>query len=230
MRYTALKYKYIILGAGCAGLSLVWYLLEQGISDPILILDRKQEFTNDRTWCFWDVEPTPFTHLASHRWPAWAVRTADGECVCRTDTTPYVALRADDFYRAVQERIVQFPNVHLRLGVSLHNGCYEETSAGSRVTTDYGVFECEWLIDALALGSSRFPVAKAQDINFIQAFRGQFVTTEQDVFNPAQVTLMDFAVPQPAQANRFMYVLPFGRRTALIENTYLLPSDGKHAC
>jgi hypothetical protein len=57
-------YEFVILGAGCAGLSLCHYLLEEGIDAPILIVDRRASFDDDRTWCFWDVEPTPFSHLA----------------------------------------------------------------------------------------------------------------------------------------------------------------------
>ena len=221
-----LSYRYIILGAGCAGLSLIWYLLERGVTEPILILDRKESFRNDRTWCFWDVEPTPFTPLAAHRWPAWTIRTGTGETLCRTEATPYICLRSQDFYRTVQERISRSPNVHLRLGVRLRHGGYEETRAGVRVVTDVGVFEGDLLIDALAMGSPRFPAATERDINFLQTFRGQFITTDKDVFDSEQVTLMDFDTPQPARANRFLYVLPFGPRSALIENTHLLSADG----
>ncbi len=221
------RYRYIILGAGCAGLSLVWYLLERGVTEPILVLDRKKAFVNDRTWCFWDVEPTPFTTLARHRWDSWTIRTDAGETVSHSPLAPYVALYAEDFYRAVGERITLAPNVELRLGTTIQDaGCTEITS-GVRVSTDHGIFEGDFLIDALALSGSRFPVAKERDISFLQVFRGQFVRTNRDVFDPMQTTLMDFTVPQPPQSNCFMYVLPSSPRTALVENTYLLSTDGR---
>ena len=65
-------YAFVILGAGCSGLSLCYYLLEQGVDAPILILDRKTSFEDDRTWCFWDVEPTSFTHLSRKEWNSWS--------------------------------------------------------------------------------------------------------------------------------------------------------------
>jgi len=221
------RYRYIVLGAGCAGLSLVWYLLERGVTEPILLLDRKKAFVNDRTWCFWDVEPTPFTALARHRWASWTVRTEAGETVCNSPLAPYVALYAEDFYKAVGERLALAPNVELRLGTTLQGAGYAETPEGVRVSTDQGIFEGDFVIDALALGGPRFPMAKEKDISFLQVFRGQFIRTNGDVFDSTQATLMDFAVSQPARANRFMYVLPSSSRTALVENTYLLSTDGR---
>jgi lycopene beta-cyclase len=67
-RSTRDRYEFVILGAGCSGLSLCYHLLERGVDAPILILDRKRTFEDDRTWCFWDVEPTPFTQLALKEW------------------------------------------------------------------------------------------------------------------------------------------------------------------
>ncbi len=228
---TDTRYKYIILGAGCAGLSLCWYLLEAGVRDPILILDRKTGFGNDRTWCFWDTEPTPFTHLATHRWNTWAVRGSDDRSDIRASSpvTPYVRLRGADFYTAVLARIAVHPNVTVRLGVPITGG-YRDEPGGVRVPTGTGDFRGEMLFDALALGSPRFPVARPADVTFLQQFFGQIIRTESDVFDPQTVTLMDFARQVPATKTdtgiRFMYVLPLSPREALVENTLLLPARG----
>ncbi|MBC7808924.1 MAG: hypothetical protein H7145_22550 [Akkermansiaceae bacterium] len=225
------RHKYIILGAGCAGLSLCWYLLEAGVRDPILILDRKTEFRNDRTWCFWDTEPTPFTHLATHRWPAWTVRGGNDEAGVRaaSPATPYVRLRGGDFYRMVLDRIKAHPNVTVRLGVPITGG-YRDEPDGVCVPTGAGDCHGEFLFDALALGSPRFPVARPGDLTFLQQFFGQVVRTERDVFDPQTVTLMDFSVTSPVTepdpAIRFMYLLPISPREALVENTLLLPTVG----
>ncbi len=228
-------YKYIILGAGCAGLSLCWYLLEEGIRDPILILDRKAAFGDDRTWCFWDTEPTPFTHLVTHRWDAWSVRrdATTPEIRASAPATPYVRLQGGDFYREVLGRIQAHPNVTLRLGVPITDGYRDHGAAGVRVVTGAGTFHGEMLFDALALGSPRFPAARPGDVTFLQRFFGQTVRADADVFDPDTVTLMDFGVtPRPdgghaaPDAVRFMYILPFSPREALVENTVLMPGAG----
>lgn len=227
-----MRYKYIILGAGCAGLSLCWYLLEAGVCDPILILDRRTCFGNDRTWCFWDTEPNPFTPLATHRWPTWEVRRShDGPGIrASAPATPYVRLRAEDFYQAALARIRAHDNVTLKLGVAVTGGYHENGSGGVCIATSAGVFEGEMLFDALSVGSPRFPVAQTGDVTFLQQFFGQFIQTDSDVFDPQTVTLMDFAVAGTkderegeGEAIRFMYLLPLSPREALVENTVLLP-------
>jgi lycopene beta-cyclase len=44
-------------------------------------------------------------------------------------------------------------------------------------------------------------------------------------FDSSCVTLMDFAIEQPAGALRFVYVLPYGANDALVEDTWLHPPD-----
>ena len=95
----------MILGAGCAGLSLCHYLLERGVEKPVLILDRKEAFADDRTWCFWDVEETPFSGRAVRRWSSWAVRAEGREIVHTSGRYPYLCLTGADFYEDALEKI-----------------------------------------------------------------------------------------------------------------------------
>ena len=50
------SYDYIILGAGCAGLSLLMRMIgsNQFNDKKILLIDKEQKNKNDRTWCFWE--------------------------------------------------------------------------------------------------------------------------------------------------------------------------------
>ena len=52
----------------------------------------------------------------------------------------------------------------------------------------------------------------------IQHFEGWFIETEEDFFNTNEATFMDFSIKQNSNT-RFMYVLPFSKREALIEYT-----------
>ena len=67
--------EHLILGAGCAGLALAAALVDAGVREQILLVDRRTSFENDRTWCFWDTGDIPWAHLATRRWEAWNVRT-----------------------------------------------------------------------------------------------------------------------------------------------------------
>jgi lycopene beta-cyclase len=61
-------YDYLITGAGAAGLSLAYHLNQSGLSDKrILLIDRAPKTSNDRTWCFWEVQPGSFEAVGLSR-------------------------------------------------------------------------------------------------------------------------------------------------------------------
>ena len=62
----------LIVGAGCAGLSLAWHLVERGLGGRrLLLVDPRTEYGRDRTWCFWNVVEHPFEDLVTKRWSRW---------------------------------------------------------------------------------------------------------------------------------------------------------------
>ncbi len=217
-------YGFVILGAGCAGLSFCYYLLEQGVEAPILILDQKSGFEDDRTWCFWDVEETPFSHLATRRWNSWSLY-AGGDSVLQTsDENPYMCLTGADFYRYALERISTYPNVTLRLGEGVED--YKEHAGITYVRTPERTYTADYVLDGRGLlpGSQVFEEARKKARWVPQRFLGLRLRTNRPVFDPEVCTLMDFSVSQDP-GPRFMYVLPFGEHEALVENVYL--ADGK---
>jgi lycopene beta-cyclase len=208
------------MGAGCAGLSLCYYLLERGVRDPILILDRKERFEDDRTWCFWDVEPTPFSDLAVKRWSSWSVHAEGRNLVHTTGRYPYVCLPAPEFYAHALARIAAHDNVTVRLGEEVQG--YEEIAGGVLVRTRGGNYSAANVFDGRGLppGSPHFERARAGRRWVSQRFLGLRLRTRRPVFDASLCTLMDFSVDQE-RGLRFVYVLPFGEREALVENVYL---------
>lgn len=194
--------RYVIVGAGAAGLSLCYALIERGVTDEIVVVDQKAAFTDDRTWCFWDGAPHTFSHLASHCWPRWEVVGPSGQAASQTSgRTGYACLRGLDFYNFVCERIRHAPNVMLKLGSPV---------------------ESVQNIDADAVFDSRPRPAPSGGASFSQRFFGQFVSAPSATFDPSRCTLMDFRVSQE-RGLHFMYLLPFSPTQALIENTYIQP-------
>ena len=213
-------YEFVILGAGCAGLSLCHYLLEEGVDAPILILDRRSSFEDDRTWCFWDVEPTPFSRLALKSWRSWSA-AADGRRVTQTTRRyPYLCITGRDFYEDVLARLARHANVTLRLGEGIAG--YREESKVTLVETSGGTYRARHVFDGrgLARGEPRFEEARRNGTWVPQKFLGRRVWSLRPVFDPDRVTLMDFGVDQ-SRGLRFAYVLPFSEREALVESVYL---------
>lgn len=214
-------YSCMILGAGCAGLSLAWNLLELGVREPILVIDRREEFENDRTWCFWDVEPTPFSDLATHAWTRWSVHDGRREIVASCPSYPYLRVRSADVYRRVLDRLASAPNVTLALGRPILG--VRETSRGVRVATTDGEFLGLRAFDS----SGRMPgVAAAgprrRPASLLQHFFGQTIRVDRPTFDPSCPSLMDFRASQ-ADGPHFVYLLPLSATEALVENTYLFP-------
>lgn len=211
-----IRYRYVILGAGAAGLSLCHALLERGVRDPILILDRKAAFADDRTWCFWDVRPTPFSHLASHCWHQWDVLDGRGDAAVQTSpAVGYACLRSRDFYAHVLETIRRCGNVTLSLGcpaVSCRSG-----PACAIVEAGGACYQADTVFDSR-------PSAPPSGDALVQRFFGQFVKTRTPCFDPTRCTLMDFRVSQ-AGGLHFVYTLPFSPTEALVEDTYI--QDGR---
>ena len=222
-RFEKGRYEYVILGAGCAGLSLCYYLLEQGVTEPILILDQKSGFVDDRTWCFWDVEPTPFSHLAAKRWWTWIFRATD-TVQQRTERYPYQCLTASDFYTGVLEQISSHDNVTLHLGEPVVS-C-KEYGEEVFVGTARDAYTAHYVFDGRGLppGSPAFEEAKGEAVWVPQKFVGLRLRSRKPVFDPGRCTLMDFSVDQ-GRGLRFVYVLPFSEHEALVENVYLSEAE-----
>ena len=220
-----------ILGAGCAGLSSCLALLEAGFSGPIVLIDSRRTYLDDRTWCFWDVEPTPFSHLARARWDTWKVASADTAVEVSAPTTPYLCLAATDFYRFALDSIAAFPNVELRLGESV--GDLRDDDDLAHVITAAGVLRARHLVDSRGFSASHEQIADARASStwVAQQFLGLHIVADRPVFDPTECTLMDFDVDQSGGL-RFMYVLPTSTSEALIEDVYmadtLLDADGYH--
>ncbi len=213
-------YDYAVLGAGCAGLSLVWHLLSIGFEGSIVLLDRKIEFSNDRTWCFWDVEQTDFSDLASHRWSCWRVIRHDGMgSGVHHVNYRYLRLQSMSFYERVLERLKQNPQITLLLGTPVTS--VEAITNGVRVKTSEEAFLVKQVFDSIPRQDS--PAGEQRSgSSFEQHFFGRFIKTADSIFDPSCVTLMDFRTEQ-SRGPHFFYVLPFSPTEALVENTYLMP-------
>ena len=205
----------LVLGGGCAGLGLALRLAEAGPRAPRThVLERREEYGDDRTWCFWRTRPHRFDPLVSASWDAMTIggegRTTRHDC----GATPYQMLSAAAYYDHALERIEGSARVSLDLGAEV-DGDPEFDGERWVVRAAHGTFTARHVVDTR-------PPADAPECVLWQSFLGHVVRTETPCFDPDVVTLMDFE-PASARHVQFTYVLPLSDREALVETTVFGP-------
>ncbi|HOY18012.1 MAG TPA: lycopene cyclase family protein [Haliscomenobacter sp.] len=201
----------IIAGGGCSGLSLAYYLVDQGYQGDVLILDREQKSNNDRTWCWWSNSPTPFDSLFTHQWQYLKFADDRKQRIQPIDPYRYCLLRSADFYHFIQQRLVLAPNVTW-LQADIHS--IEDAETGAIVLAGDTFFSAEWVFSSI----QKIPDIVAPNPKLYQHFAGWWIETAEDRFDPSCASIMDFRVPQ-RDNTRFCYVLPTSARRALVEFT-----------
>ncbi len=207
-------YDYIIAGGGAAGRSLAYRLLQHPIlkNRRILILDAAAKDQNDRTWCFWERGSGPFESIVQHQWSNLRVFQGaefDKQLPIHRASFAYKMIRGIDFYKHTDQAFEAAPNIDYRREWVRS---IEDSASGVTVRTDQGTYQAQYCFSSIL----RDTIDKS-GVNYLdQHFRGWFIRTESDVFNPDEAIFMDFRTPQEGEA-RFFYVLPTSRREALVE-------------
>ena len=207
----------VVLGGGCAGLSLALRLAEQpGRCRQVMVIESRSAYTNDRSWCFWHLGPHRYETLVRRSWSRVAVRSSSQTVQVACAHTPYQMLEAGAFYDHAYRAIAASDGVRLQMGVSVL-GPPRPVPGGWRVETSAGGLTAAQVID------TRPPRAPRHgDSALWQSFLGQEVICERPVFDPSRVELMDFAHDSP-EAVAFTYVLPLSPDRALVETTLFDP-------
>ena len=204
----------VIIGGGCAGLSLACNLCASGVERKIRIVEPRSEYKNDRTWCGWRTNRHLFEECITTRWHQWRLRFEERDVIRRSEKYPYECIRADDFYAYATAMLKEFSNVELSLATSVERVL--ETPDWVLVQTDQGDLRAAHVFDSRPLPD---PIG---EFGLAQHFEGWVVHTNTPQFRPECITLMDFDVSQ-SRGIHFMYTLPFSETEALVENTYFSP-------
>ncbi|WP_253786407.1 lycopene cyclase family protein [Flavobacterium sp. HSC-32F16] len=208
-------FDYIFTGTGLAALMSVYkMILSEKFSDKsILILDQDSKKTNDRTWCFWEKEDSIWNPVISKKWDLALFANEDFKRDLTLKPYSYNKINGIDFYNFVFTTISKHSNIiFLNEKVTDIN----ELETHVFVGTEENRYTCNYLFNsiytkAFAENQAKYPVLQ-------QHFVGWFVKTKVEVFNPDEVTFMDFSVEQKGNT-RFMYVLPTSTTEALVEYT-----------
>ena len=218
------EYNLIILGGGCAGLSVAMQLAALGPGCPrTLILESRTEYTNDRTWCFWDDGSTKLRHLIRHRWQTMTVQSASRSVTVDCGLSPYQMIPADAFYGEALHAISSSARIDLVMRTCLLSEPYK-LRENWQIETSEGIRSGTTVIDTRPLCEP-----KRGGALLWQSFYGHEIECDEPVFDPTRMDLMDFT-DDDATRILFNYVLPLSPNRALVETTVFGPDpiDPEH--
>ena len=216
-----MKYDYIIAGAGCSGLSLLYKIIQTPSlqKKSILVIDKNQKKNNDRTWCFWEKNPGPFESIVYARWNTLEFISDDTNKKVDLGQYTYKMIQGIHFYNFVLEYAKKFKNVvFIQESIIDIDSIFNE----AKVITKKNTYTAKYVFNSTNLFN---PKINKQN-SLLQHFKGWNIKTVDPAFNSKVGKLMDFSVSQENGAT-FMYVLPTSSTNALVEYTLFSSSPLK---
>ena len=191
------EFDYIIIGGGCAGLSLAYELqINNKLKDKTLaIIETRDEYKRDKTWSFWKVFDHSFEDCVIKSWNNFSINTSEGFRELINKPFPYQSIDSGKFYKKINSKLSLNPNV------SFFKSLDKISTKNSLIFNS--VFK-----------------DKLDKTKLWQHFQGIEIETPKDIFDDEIVNLMDFNCDQKNDVH-FFYTLPFKKNRALIETTWL---------
>ena len=191
------EFDYVIIGGGCAGLSLAYELeIHEKLKNKTLaIIEPREEYKRDKTWSFWKVMPHNFDDCVKKSWENFSINIPGKTNYLECKNYPYQSVDSGLFYKKINNRIKQNKNISFFKDISEVN------------TKNSFIFNSVTEI-------------KKNHLNLWQHFCGVEIKTENNFFDEEIFNLMDFDCEQ-RESVHFFYTLPYSKNKALIETTWL---------
>ncbi len=210
----------IIAGGGLAGLTLALECSKHAFFDKknIIILDRDDKSTNDRTWCFWAADSESIPPVIHHSWDKCHFFGTNFEAGLNIVPYRYHMIRGIDFYHWAKATIGKKANIKW-----VKADIESIDAANGVVNTAAGTFVADWVFNSAFRGEIDSPDMNPGFTKLLQHFKGWRIQTTASAFDPSTMTFMDYRVEQQGET-RFVYVLPFSETRALVEFTVFSPA------
>ncbi len=197
------EFDFVILGGGCAGLSLAYELeINKKLKDKTLaIVENRDEYKRDKTWSFWKVTDHNFDDCVIKSWNNFSINSKFGSHEIENKDYPYQTVDSGLFYKKVLTQIKQNKNIQFFKTIDQLN------------------LNNSFIFNSIATKGNH-------EVNFWQHFKGIEIETPKNIFDEEIFNLMDFDCDQRNNVH-FFYTLPFAKNRALIETTWISKMDDK---
>ncbi len=191
------EFNYVIIGGGCAGLSLAYELeINNKLKNKTLaIIETRGEYKRDKTWSFWKVFNHNFDDCVIKSWDNFTINTSANSHELRNKDFPYQSIDSGKFYKKINSELSANQNVSFFKNLS-------EVNSENSLIFNSVIRE------------------KPDKSQLWQHFQGIEIETPKNIFDEKIVNLMDFNCDQRNDVH-FFYTLPFSKSRALIETTWL---------
>ena len=191
------EFDYVIIGGGCAGLSLAYELeIHEKLKDKSLaIIEPRDKYKRDKTWSFWKVTSHNFDDCVKKNWKNFSINIPDKTNYLDCKNFPYQSIDSGLFYKKINNKLKENKNIFFFKDISEINlkNCFIFNSV---------------------------PSIKEDHRNLWQHFCGVEIETQDNFFDDEIFNLMDFDCDQ-RESVHFFYTLPYSKNTALVETTWL---------
>ena len=190
-------FDYIIIGGGCAGLSLAYELqIHNKLKNKTLaIIEPRTEYKRDKTWSFWKVAPHNFNDCLKKNWENFSINIPSKTNHLKCNIYPYQSVDSGLFYKKINNELKENKNIVFFRDIKEVN------------------LENSFIFNSV-------PFLKNNHSDLSQHFCGVEIETENNFFDDGIINLMDFDCEQ-RESVHFFYTLPFSKNKALVETTWL---------
>ncbi|MGE0792020.1 MAG: lycopene cyclase family protein [Sandaracinaceae bacterium] len=213
-------FDFLMAGAGAAGLLLARRLAETFPDASLCLVDPSMQDLVSRTFAFWCAGAPPMPDAVSRTWERVRIATPARTIERSLDAHRYHVIEGARFREAAIAGLA---------GRAFHSPArvtaLEPIDGATRVVTSRGPLYARWVFDS-RLDLEAVPADPALHVALTQRFTGWEVETDAPRFDPDVITLFDFRVAQGNGDVRFVYVLPFDERRALVEHVAHHRYDG----
>ena len=191
------EFDYVIIGGGCAGLSLAYELeINDKLKDKTLaIIEHRKDYKRDKTWSFWKMFDHSFEDCVIKSWNNFTINTSEISQELVNKTFPYQSIDSGRFYEKINFKLSNNPNINFFKNLNEINSqnslCFNSVFKG-----------------------------ESDKLELWQHFQGIEIETPKDIFDDEIFNLMDFNCDQRNNVH-FFYTLPFSKNKALIETTWI---------
>ncbi|WP_366105646.1 lycopene cyclase family protein [uncultured Algibacter sp.] len=208
-------FDYVIIGNGLAGLQLAINMASDSFFDDkhIALFDTSKKNINDKTWSFWETEPSIWNNITHQSWNKASVITSQKHIELKLHPYSYKTIRSIDFYDYAKKTLSDKKNIEF----VLEHVEFVNEGKIVNITTKNKNYSATHVFDSRL--PEGFTIDSKKYISINQHFKGWVIKTEHNSFDKDVITMMDYRLKDNNQTT-FTYILPFSETEALVEFTY----------